>query len=419
MENDSIPRMRSDIEVLPTSYQGEMVFVVKDSLGLIPEPVLLQGLGIALLRLIDGRRSLQDIQLELIRKSHHSYVALAQVAGMVQELDKAMLLDSSRYRQARAQLEAEYRQKDLREPCLAGKAYPADKQELHAFLTAVLDQDPSSRIDTSGSRILALVAPHIDLKVGRRVYGRAYNSVRNLEPQRVILLGTGHSLQDSLFSVSNKSFSSPLGEVPSDKEWASALREAGGETVSPHDLAHKGEHALEFQLLFCQHLFKNRFSLLPILCGSFHAHLDRVSRPSEIAGVSEFLSVLRQCIETEPSTLVIAGVDFSHIGRKFGHGVSASALMAEAREHDRALLSALGFGSAVRFWEETRRVEDRYHVCGFSAMACLLELFDAEGHTLDYEFWEEDATQSAVSFAAVLMTESQTVKMGKRGKDHE
>ncbi len=206
MESEFIPHMRCDIEVLPTSYRGESVYVVKDALGLIPEPLLLQGPGIALVRLIDGRRSLQDIQLELIRQSNHSYVALAQVAGMVQELDNAMLLDSSRYRQARGRLEEAYRQKDLREPSLAGKAYPADQQELHAFLTAVLGQDPSSLIDTSGNRILALVAPHIDLHVGRRVYGRAYNSVRHLEPQRVILLGTGHSLQGSLFSVSNKTF---------------------------------------------------------------------------------------------------------------------------------------------------------------------------------------------------------------------
>jgi hypothetical protein len=91
--------------------------------------------------------------------------------------------------------------------------------------------------------------------------------------------------------------------------------------------------------------------------------------------------------------------------------------MAEAQKHDRALLSALRTGSAARFWEENRRVEDRYHVCGFSAMACLLELFDAEGHTLDYEFWEEEATQSAVSFAAVLMTKPGA--KDKLGENHE
>ena len=418
MGSEFIPRIRQDIEVIPTFYQGERAFVVKDSLGLIPEPVLLQPPGIALLHLIDGRRSLQDIQLELIRQNNQMYVALAQVESMFQELDNAMLLDSPRYRRALAQLEEAYQRKSLRDPFLAGKAYPADKQELEAVLADVLDQDPSSKIDVPVNSIQALVAPHIDLNVGRRVYGRAYGAVRDLEPQRVILLGTGHSLQDFMFSVSDKSFSSPLGVVPSDKEWISALKVAGGETVSPHDLAHKGEHALEFQLLFCQHLFKTEFSLVPILCGSFHTQLDRVSRPSEIPGVGEFLSVLRQCIESEPSTLVIAAVDFSHIGLKFGHAVSASALMAEARKHDRALLAALRAGSAGSFWEESRRVEDRYHVCGFSAMACLLELFDAiEGHILDYEFWEEGPTQSAVSFAAVLMTEPG----GKDqiGEDHE
>ncbi len=418
MESEFIPRMRRDIEVNPTSYQGERAIVVQDSLGLITEPVLLQAPGIALISLMDGRRSLKDIQLELIRQNNHMYVALAQVEGMVRELDNTMLLDSPRYRRARAQLEEAYLRKSLREPCLAGQAYPADKQALQAYLTAVLDQDPSSKIDVPVDRIQALVAPHIDLKIGRRVYGRAYGAVRDLEPRRVILLGTGHSLQDSFFSVSEKSFCSPLGEVPADREWTAALKEAGGKTVCSHDLAHRGEHSLEFQLLFCQYLFKNKFSLLPILCGSFHEQLDMVSRPSDIPGVGEFLTVLRQCVETEPSTLVIAGVDFSHIGLKFGHGVGASALMAEARKHDRALLAALRAGSAQSFWEETRRVADRYHVCGSSAMACLLELFPAvEGHTLDYEFWEEEPTQSAVSFAAVLLTEPGA--KDQTGENHE
>ena len=77
----------------------------------------------------------------------------------------------------------------------------------------------------------------------------------------------------------------------------------------------------------------------------------------------------------------------------------------DARRHDHTLLRALEQGDILGFWDEARRVQDRFNVCGFSALACLLELFPGyTGRILDYDFWQEEPTQSAVSFAAVLMT---------------
>ena len=101
----------------------------------------------------------------------------------------------------------------------------------------------------------------------------------------------------------------------------------------------------------------------------------------------------------------MAGVDLSHIGYKFGHGQPASVLIEQAKAHDQRLLEALSKGDVQGFWEESRRVEDRYHVCGLSALACLLELTEpAEGHILGYDFWQEEPTQSAVSFAAAVIS---------------
>ena len=102
----------------------------------------------------------------------------------------------------------------------------------------------------------------------------------------------------------------------------------------------------------------------------------------------------------------------------FPHALSASALMPEARSHDRALLDSLCRGDVTGFWQESRRVEDRYHVCGFSALACVLELFEnLEGQQLDYEFWLEEPTQSAVSFAAVRLTDGDaSVPGGGKGE---
>jgi hypothetical protein len=68
------------------------------------------------------------------------------------------------------------------------------------------------------------------------------------------------------------------------------------------------------------------------------------------------------------------------------------------------LIKALRKGDIRSFWSESRRARDRYNVCGLSALATVLEFLpDIEGDCLDYEFWQEQPTQSAVSYAAVVL----------------
>ena len=72
------------------------------------------------------------------------------------------------------------------------------------------------------------------------------------------------------------------------------------------------------------------------------------------------------------------------------------------------LIEAACRGDVEAFWAESRRVGDKYNVCGFSALACLLEaLPEVQGRLLGYEFSQEEPTQSAVSYAAIAFTHSQ------------
>jgi hypothetical protein len=101
--------------------------------------------------------------------------------------------------------------------------------------------------------------------------------------------------------------------------------------------------------------------------------------------------------------LVVAGVDLSHIGPKFGHNAAAGTMLPAAQQHDRRLLDAFCRGDICSLWEEIQSCDDQFNICGFSTLACLLELFpEVQGQVLDYEFWQEEATQSAVSYAAVI-----------------
>jgi AmmeMemoRadiSam system protein B len=289
----------------------------------------------------------------------------------------------------------------------AGNAYPAEPGELGAYLDSFFLEKKSSR--SNEKEVFALISPHIDLKAGKKVYARAYQEIENFTPQRIIVLGTGHSIQEPLLSLTEKDFETPLGLVKTDKDWVRKLKEVGKGIICNSDIAHRSEHSIEFQLIFLQHLFGSDFFLLPILCGSFHKVLEEASRPSEIPGMDTFFTALRLTMtEYAADTLLIAGVDFSHIGPKFGHRQSASSMLLETKNHDKLLIDAICKGDVESFWSESRKVKGIYNVCGFSAIACLLEVLSGvRGHLLDYDIWQEESRLSAVSFAAIAFKRDQ------------
>jgi AmmeMemoRadiSam system protein B len=212
-------------------------------------------------------------------------------------------------------------------------------------------------------------------------------------------------MTNALFSLTDKDFETPLGTVPCERSLVHILREEGGANVADHDFAHRSEHSIEFQILFLQHLLpEGSFTMIPILCGSLMGSLKEYTRNAYIEKAGPFLDKLREILlDPEQETLLVAGIDLSHIGLKFGHERPADYLESQAEKHDRNLLEYLSHGDADAFWQESQGVEDRFHVCGFSAMACLLEVLSGwKGEILDYQRWHEEATQSAVSFSALF-----------------
>jgi hypothetical protein len=255
---------------------------------------------------------------------------------------------------------------------------------------------------SSAKPIRAVVAPHIDLKTGAETYGRVYAHLKGLAPERIVVLGTGHALGDALFSLTDKPYDTPLGAFPVDEPALRSLRAATSPLVSTDDFAHRMEHSIEFQVLFLRHFMPRPIPMVSILCGSVAEWLDRVERPAHIPGASSLLEALRGIISGQ--TLVVAGIDLSHVGPKFGDAESGHVLEPEFKEHDCRLLEALCTGSAIDLWTEARRVGDRFHVCGLPVLAWLLELMpDLEGRVVDYRVWHEAATRSAVSFAGIVL----------------
>ena len=134
------------------------------------------------------------------------------------------------------------------------------------------------------------------------------------------------------------------------------------------------------------------------------ASVIRSLETQAIRELAPFLEALARL--TDDGTLVVAGVDFSHVGPKFGDEDSAAALEKDFRSSDRRILEALEAGDADNLYETIARDGNQFNVCGFSALWTLLAALPGmQGHVLDYTVWHEDATRSAVSFAAVSFTE--------------
>lgn len=401
-ETRGIPSLRRDLDYIPFEHEGERFVFIRDPLGLVREG---QAIPLPLLRLLmelPPGLNLEAMVAWLGQKTEGRIGTREQVLHLVSELDGARLLESESYLQLRGQVVREFVAAPLRPQVMAGQAYPGEPGDLRAWLegTLALGREGTG----SGNAVAALVAPHIDPGLGAPVYAEAYRALQGAAYRRVIVLGVGHQLPEGLFSFSPKSFQTPLGVLPNAVELTRSLQAAGGCACTADDFAHRQEHSVEFQLIFLQQLLQGDFALVPVLCGSLLYGLPEYSRQAFLDAAGPLLERLAQVLrEPDEPTLLVAGVDFSHIGPKFGHEQTARELEAETRAHDEALLQALCAGDADALWAESARVRDRYNVCGFSALATLLEVLPpSRGQRLGYALWHEEPTASAVSYAAAV-----------------
>ena len=398
------PKLRNDLDFMPVQSDGKIVVLIRDRLGINKQDRVVSPELYGIMTMLDGSRSARDIQADLMRRQGGDLIPIEEIENLLLKLDSSFFLDSPHYQEAKRNLVAEFSSRTVRHSSHAGLSYPGEKEDLRGMLDGILaikQEVPSFPDD----EIIALIAPHIDLEAGKKAYSNAYRSIQGITPKKIIVLGVGHVMAKDMFCLTRKSFETPLGKVEVDQEIIAELTKAGNDIVSEDDFAHKNEHSIEFQLIFLQHILgDSSFKLVPVLCGSLIGGLPEYTREAYKDIGDDFLNVLSGCAK-DGETLLIAGVDFSHVGPKFGHDRAASLILEQSETHDRRLLDCLCEGNADGFWSESARAGDRYHVCGFSALACLLEILpSSRGHLLSYETFTEDTTRSAVSFASAVFT---------------
>jgi AmmeMemoRadiSam system protein B len=399
-ERAMVPKLRQDLDVCPVPQSAGGGVLISDPFAPSESPVQLSAGAAALLPLLDGKRSITDLQLAATRLQGGLLVTQASISGFIHNLSERLLLDDEPFRRKRQALLDQWNALTERPPAHAGRGYPQDPTELGVFVDDLLVCPTTPPTPAPW----AIIAPHADMRSAGGTYAAAYSLLPDEPPARVVLLGTGHRLEGNLFSLTMKDYLTPLGRSPCDRASIASLRAAGGDAVADDDWAHRGEHSLEYQCLVLQRRWGDRHPpCVPILCGSLHHLMKESAAPHAKPEVRVFLDSLAG-IARAPDALVIAGVDLSHVGPRFGHAHDAHSMLRAAREHDERLLDHLFNRDPDAMWRETLSVQDRFNVCGLSALlwlTCIAPRVD--GELLCYHVWRQPPYASAVTMAAAAL----------------
>jgi len=217
------------------------------------------------------------------------------------------------------------------------------------------------------------------------------------------VFGTGHNLGEEYLALTRKRFETPLGQAACDTAFVDRVAAALGERAYRRELVHRDEHSIEFQVLYLQHRLKNRpWTLVPILCAGFHRLLDDRKTPRDEPVIETLVNAVREAeAALGGPTLYVAGVDFSHVGPRFGDARMDAETTELVRKTDEQAIAAAVTGDADAWFKAIADVDDATRICGFAPTYCMLRAATpGVGRSLEYaQSPEPDGT--IVSVAAM------------------
>ncbi|HUY26753.1 MAG TPA: AmmeMemoRadiSam system protein B [Candidatus Binataceae bacterium] len=400
------------VEAFPVDQNGQTYICLRDPTGLAPEPILIGMGAYFIVSLFDGKNDLRELQAAFTKR-FGEVLELEKIAELVSALEQAHFLDSPAFLDHERRVRQEFLAQSERPAALAGVCYAPEPAQLRIELAAFFDppEGPGRKpARKTGAALSGLIAPHIDPRRGAAAYAHAYAELMAHEPpELVIILGTSHyGSGPQLFSATRKNYLTPFGAVQTDGGFVDELarRYQGGDLFADEFL-HRGEHSIEFQALFLAYSMGVRgYQVAPILVSSFHQMIMSGQSPAQDPRVGSFIETLGAMIAAERrSVLVLAGVDFAHVGRKFGDAFAADSAVAERVEReDLELIETIKRGDPAGFFAAIAADHDARKICGAAPMYTQLELLRGRpARLLKYGIAMEPQTESCVSFASLAI----------------
>lgn len=404
------------VEAVPVEQDGKIVVFLKDPLN-FATPLGFSSVGYFILSHFDGQHSFVDIQAAF-SKQFGQVLLTDELKNFIETLERHYYLHSERFTAYQNAVIDEFRRRPSRSAAHVGGVYKADPAELKIQLDGFFIAPDGPGRANGNSKVTtprAIVAPHIDFHRGGAAYAWAYKSLAESDGADLfILLGTSHCGGQSPFILTYKDFETPLGLVQTDKDFVGRLRDFCGEVLFADEYLHRGEHSLEFQVVFLKYAAQLRaalaneperpFKIVPILVSSFQSSLLQQTLPERDLAVQTFLDVLRDLAHKETRRVCfIAGVDLAHVGREFGDREPITEdFLKWVEVEDQKLIDRLAALDAPGFFNEIAKDQDKRKICGFAPLYALIHLLDgAKGNHLKYSQAFTPETGSAVTFASM------------------
>lgn len=401
----------------PGTGMVQKVLVLADPSGIAPSVVKLPPLGAAVIELCDGTRTREQICSDF-SKQYRTPLSPDALGSLLQKLDDALLLDSTRFRLHCARLFADFAGLETRPPLFAGRHYPAAAEEIRSTLLAAFGppHGPALPKPADGAPVQttahglprAVLVPTVDVSRAGPAYAWGYRALLDAPrlPSLIVLLGCDHAAHDALVTLTRKHLDTPLGTLKTDTALVDAIvADLGerdpqlGELATRDEAHHRGEHSLEMQALWLRFVLDWRREhglptglpegaeprILPVLCGSLHdlavnpPSRDGKLQPQQTTQIlDEFVVALQRRVgerqQAGETVLWVAASDLAHVGPRFGDAEEVSESDRDSLERrDQETLKPLLSGDAMGFLGEIRRERDRRHIAGLGTLYLFLQ----------------------------------------------
>jgi AmmeMemoRadiSam system protein B len=390
-------------------HQGQTFAVIQDPQGAFTSPVLVPlDTFVYICRHFDGQLSLDEIRGRVQRETGQ-VTPPGMIEKLVAELDRAMVLDGPTF----ASFRNTFRQSSSRPAALAGRSYAASDPDLRIELMQLFQGAGGAGPPALGGpgracRLRGVISPHIDFRRGGRVYTWSYKELAEQpDVDTFVILGVAHQFCRRRFALTLKDFETPLGVVRTDRTYVERIAQIAGAELFDDELVHRAEHSIEFQVVFLQYVLgrERAFSIVPILVGSFHDHIERGIDPIEDPEVSRFVQALKLAEHASGKHVVyIGGIDLCHVGPEFGDDAQVDGQFQDVvRRFDRVMLDHAAAGNPAGWFRTAANVANRWRVCGLAATYTMLHAIGpAQGRLLKYEQAIDDRRTCCVSFASMV-----------------
>lgn len=423
-----LPRLRPSIDVAEVGPEyGEDLVCLYDRQDPSSGQVVMSKAGLLLASLLDGTRTTSAVRASFALRTGAT-LGSQEISAFVDQLDRANLLDSPRYRQTQRRVAREFRGRSARPAVHAGGAYPGEPTALRRFLDAryTMPGGPGAHPGpVSRSSPRGLIAPHIDLHRGGHSYAWGYRALAESQPADLyVLLGTCHQPMRRPFAATALPYDTPFGPVTGDADFLERLQQRAPYDIFEDELSHRREHALEFQAVYLRYLGHSGegapAQVVSILCVP-PGRLPEGGTPRDDAATEEMIQAIAATVAAAERdgrrVCFIAGADFAHVGPQFGDPAPVDRGFAEhVRAGDLAMLEQCAAGDADGFYRQVVQespgpgmagdslaVGGPRRICGLAPMYATLRLVDRQqGEVLHYDQWIDTGGAGSVTFGCVL-----------------